>query len=444
MSQPSNTGTHGSDARRIPPPSGGEDLDRLQAGLRHLAHVHGRLRALLDAVMSIGSALELDVVLHSIVESSRRLVDARYAAIGVLDQAGHFTELIPSGFGADQFRRGSGDELPHGTGLLGELVRNPSPLRVADLAGHPRAVGFPKGHPVMTTLLGVPIRVRGTVYGNLYLADKQDGPFTDEDEEIVTALAGAAGVAIENARLYERVRRATEEFQLRLLPDLPGIPGLELRARYQPSTRTPRIGGDWYDLFRLPGHAPCLMVGDVMGHGLEAATLMSQISNALRVIAFDEREPPSRILHRLDEVLHGLYGGPMATVLVARLESPDRDGSRLLRWASAGHLPPLLATPDHRARYVRTESVGHPLGVDPGLMRPEHELLLPPGATMVLHTDGLVECRGHSLDEGMDEAGRLAAALATAPLDQLCDALLAHRAGAFDDDVAILAVRVTG
>ncbi|MEU6811961.1 GAF domain-containing SpoIIE family protein phosphatase [Streptomyces sp. NPDC046831] len=444
MSQPSGTGTHGPGARRVPPPTGGEDLDRLQAGLRHLAHVHGRLRALLDAVMSIGSALELDTVLHAVVESSRKLVDARYAAIGVLDESGHFTELIPSGFGADQFRHGSGDELPHGTGLLGELVRNPKPLRVADLAGHPRAAGFPEGHPVMTTLLGVPIRVRGTIYGNLYLADKQDGPFSDEDEEIVTALAGAAGVAIENAHLYERVRRATKEFQLRLLPDLPRLPGLELAARYQPSTRTPRIGGDWYDLFHLPGRAPCLMVGDVMGHGLEAATLMSQISNALRVIAFGERETLSRILHRLDEVLHGLYGGPMATVLVARLESPARDGSRLLRWASAGHLPPLLVTADDRARYVRTESVGHPLGVDPGLMRPEHELLLLPGATLVLHTDGLVECRGQSLDEGMGEVGRIAAAHATAPLGQLCDALLAHRAGSFDDDVAVLAVRVTG
>ncbi len=218
----------------------------------------------------------------------------------------------------------------------------------------------------MTSLLGAPISVRHTIYGNLHLADKHGGAFTDDDEEIVTALAGAAGVAIEHARLYERLRQATEEFQRRLLPDLPGLPGLELQARYQPSTQAPRIGGDWYDLIHLPDRVPCLMVGDVMGHGLEAATLMSQISNALRVIAYEEQEPPSRILHRLDEILHDLYGGPMATVLVARLEAPAADGSRPLRWAGAGHLPPLLATAEHQALYLHTDSAGHPSASTPG------------------------------------------------------------------------------
>ncbi|WP_406292000.1 PP2C family protein-serine/threonine phosphatase [Embleya sp. NBC_00896] len=97
-----------------------------------------------------------------------------------------------------------------------------------------------------------------------------------------------------------------------------------MEARYQPSTDVPRIGGDWYDLIRLPDHVPCLMVGDVMGHGIEAATAMSQISNILRVVAFDGKEPPSRILHRLDVVLHALHGGPMATVVAARITADDR------------------------------------------------------------------------------------------------------------------------
>lgn len=432
-------GTH---PTRLPPLLGSDDLDRLQDGLQRLAHAHGRMRSLLDAVVTISSALELDVVLHTITESARRLIDARYAAIGVLGEDGEFSELITSGFGADQFRKDDGDELPHGTGLLGQIVREAKPVRVDDLSAHPRASGFPEGHPVMTTLLGAPISVRRTMYGNLYLADKQGGPFTDDDEEIVTALASAAGVAIENARLYERLRQATEEFQRRLLPELPVLPDLELQARYQPSTRAPRIGGDWYDLIHLPGRIPCLMVGDVMGHGLEAATVMSQISNALRVIAYDEQEPPSRILQRLDETLHDLYGGPMATVLVARLEPPAADSSRTLRWASAGHLPPLLATAGHEARYLHTDQVGHPLGVDPGLKRPDHELALPPGSTLLLHTDGLVEERGHSLDVGMNQATHIAASYATRPLADLCDALLAEGGGTFPDDVALLAARL--
>ncbi|AEY85567.1 histidine kinase [Streptomyces hygroscopicus subsp. jinggangensis 5008] len=130
-----------------PPRVGGDDLDRLQQSLRQLAHAHGRMRSLLDAVLSISSALDLTVVLHTIAESARGLVDARYAAIGVLGEEGEFTELITSGFGADRFRGEDGPPLPHGTGLLGELVRHPEPLRVDDLATHPQAAGFPEDPP---------------------------------------------------------------------------------------------------------------------------------------------------------------------------------------------------------------------------------------------------------------------------------------------------------
>ncbi|MFK4147420.1 PP2C family protein-serine/threonine phosphatase [Streptomyces sp. NPDC004065] len=419
---------------------GDDDLDQLQAGLRQLAEAHGRIRGLLDAVVTISGARELDAVLHTITESARRLTGARYAAIGVLGETRTFTALITSGFGADRFREEGGAELPHGSGLLGELVRHPQALRVADLASHPRSAGFPEGHPVMTSLLGVPIRVRGTVYGNLYLTDKSGGAFSQEDEDIVLALAGAAGVAIENARLYERLRRATEDFQRRLLPDLPALPGLELQARYRPSTEAPRIGGDWYDLIHLPEAVPCLMVGDVMGHGLEAATVMSQISNMLRVIAFDEREPASRILHRLDTVLHALHGAPLATALVARLE-PAPEGGRLLRWSSAGHLPPLLISPGHEARYLHADT-GLPLGVDPAMPRPDSAWPLPAGATLLLHTDGLVEHPAHTLDEGMAEAAHIAATHASHPLGELCDALVAHQP-TLHDDVALLAARLT-
>ncbi|MFF3291009.1 PP2C family protein-serine/threonine phosphatase [Streptomyces sp. NPDC003023] len=427
-------------AGAVPPPPTQEDyLDQIQVGLPQVAHDHERVQELLGAVLAISKELELDSVLHTINEAARQLAGARYAALGVLDDSGEFTDLISAGFGRDQ-HAALGDAMPHGRGLLGDVVRDPQPLRVARVAGHPHAVGFPRGHPLMTTLLGVPIRVRDKLYGTLFLADRKGGgSFTDDDENIVVALAGAAGVAIENARLYEQLRQATEDFQRRLLPRMPRREDLELEARYQPSTEAPRIGGDWYDLIRLPGRVPCLMVGDVMGHGLEAATVMSQISNMLRVIAFEEEEPPSRILRRLDEVLQELHGGPMATVIVARLEPSGR--GKELRWASAGHLPPLLVTPDHRARYLETDT-GPPLGVDPAIPRRDHSALLPPGSTLLLHTDGLVEHRGKSIDEGMAAAIGVAAVRASTPLPELCDALLAHGHDPFHDDVALLAARL--
>jgi serine phosphatase RsbU (regulator of sigma subunit) len=416
-------------------------MDRIQAGLQRITQEHGRLQGLLEAVLAISGELELDAVLHTIVESARRLTQARYGAVGVLDEEGRFAELITSGFGGDQFAE-RGDRLPHGAGLLGDLVRDPRPLRVEDVAAHPRSAGFPEGHPKMTTLRGVPIQVRQRVYGNLYLTDKADGPFTDADERIVTALASAAGVAIENARLYQRLRAATEDFQRRLLPTMPHLPGWELQGPLPALHRRARIGGDWYDLIHLPDQVPCPMVGDVMGHDVRAATVMSQISNMLRVIAFDEREPPSRILRRLDQVLHQLHGAPMATVIVARLEPTSGAGRRLHR-ASAGHLPPLLAVPDRPARYL-DDGVGPPLGVDPDAHRPDHRHDLPAGATVLLHTDGLVERRDQPLDHGMDHAAAIATAYACSPLPELCDALLADRDGNFEDDVALLAARPPG
>ncbi|WP_200926681.1 GAF domain-containing SpoIIE family protein phosphatase [Sphaerimonospora mesophila] len=415
-----------------------EELGRIQAGLRQLADQYGMLRGLLDAVLAIGAELELEPVLHRIVEAGRGLVRARYGALGVLNEAGQFIEMISSGFCRDH-SSARGEELPHGSGLLGDLVRDPRPLRVDDLATHPGAAGFPREHPVMTTLLGVPIRVRQAIYGNLYLADKAGGPFTAEDQEVVMALAGAAGMAIENARLYRRTCRATEDFQRRLLPEMPHLEGWELQARFQPSSRAPCIGGDWYDLIRLPDGVPCLVIGDVMGHDVQAAIVMSQISNMLRVIALDEQESPSRILRRLDRVLHWLHGGPMATVVVARLEQAAGSGRRL-RWTSAGHLPPLLAVPGERARYLYAD-VGVPLGVDPDLPRTDNHVDLPGGAAVLLHTDGLVENRDHSIGQGMDQIAAVATTHAADPLARLCDALLAHPGGAFEDDVALLAVR---
>jgi signal transduction histidine kinase len=164
-----------------------------------------QLRRLLDAVLVIGSELELATALHRIIEAAVDLVDARYGALGVLNEAGNaLAEFITVGVTEEQ--KAAIGALPKGHGILGQLIENPVPLRLPDLREHPASFGFPPNHPPMTSFLGVPILVRDQVFGNLYLCDKADGDvFTDVDEEMTVALASAAGVAIENARLHARV-----------------------------------------------------------------------------------------------------------------------------------------------------------------------------------------------------------------------------------------------
>ena len=177
-----------------------------------MAEVAGahQLRRLLEAVVAVGSELSLPVVLRRIVETATDLVDARYGALGVLDRAGTgLAEFITVGVDDDGIA--AIGHLPEGHGILGSLIVDRRPLRLPDLTRHPDSYGFPPHHPPMTTFLGVPVWVRGgEVFGNLYLTEKAGGEvFTDVDEELVVALAAAAGVAIANARLHERAQEVT-------------------------------------------------------------------------------------------------------------------------------------------------------------------------------------------------------------------------------------------
>ena len=179
------------------------------------------LRHLLQAVLSIGSGLDLNVVLQRIIEAAVELVDARYGALGVLDESGtRLSDFLTVGLDADQ--RALIGSLPEGHGILGLLIVDPKPIRLPDLSEHPDSFGFPEHHPPMHSFLGVPIRVRGVVFGNLYLTDKTSAEvFTDVDEQLVVALATAAGVAIENARLHARVgEMALLEDRERIAQDL--------------------------------------------------------------------------------------------------------------------------------------------------------------------------------------------------------------------------------
>ncbi|GGX98114.1 PP2C family protein-serine/threonine phosphatase [Streptomyces hiroshimensis] len=416
------------------------DLDRLGDQLAEFARAQERMRGLLEAILTISGELELPVVLRRIVATAMELVGARYGALGVLDEEGtRLAEFIPVGLHSEEEERLTGVALPHGEGLLGLLITDPRPLRVDAIADHPQAAQFPPGHPPMRSLLGVAITVRGRVYGNLYLADRQGGrSFDADDESVVVALAGAAGVAIENARLYGRVRAGAEQFQRLLLPSLPDLSPFDAWATYQPAADPALLGGDWYDALVLPDDTRVMIVGDVLGHDVRAAATMAQIRNMLRALAFDSDALPSDLLSRLDRTLEAVAEPTMATVCLVRL-APHEGGWSLV-WSSAGHPPPLVVTADGSTRFLDAEP-DVPIGVDAGFARHDHRYVLPAGATVLMFTDGLVEHPGHGLDEGLRTIAEVAAAHAGTPLDVLGRAVAEARPSDGHDDLALLVLR---
>ena len=183
-----------------------ELLAELQVRLQAVLATRDRVNALFEAVVAVGTNLDIEVVLRGIVEAAVKLVDASFGAMGVIGEGNRLAEFIPVGLTEEEIA--AIHHWPEGRGLLGALISDPKPLRIADLSQHPLSSGFPPGHPPMRSFLGVPIRVREEVYGNLYLTQKKGGgEFDEDDETLLVALAAAAGVAIENARLYDEARR---------------------------------------------------------------------------------------------------------------------------------------------------------------------------------------------------------------------------------------------
>ena len=181
-------------------------LTELQSRLRDVLATRDRVYVLLEAVVQVGRSLDLETALKQIVEAAVTLVRARYGALGVIGEGGRLVEFIPVGL--DDAEIAAIHHWPEGRGLLGALISDPRPLRLPEISASPLSFGFPPGHPPMKSFLGVPVRIRDEVYGNLYLTEKMTGgEFDEEDEAVVVALAAAAGVAIENARLYEEARR---------------------------------------------------------------------------------------------------------------------------------------------------------------------------------------------------------------------------------------------
>ncbi len=199
-----------------------ELLHEVQDRMAEIAATRDRMQGLLDAVLAVGAGLELDTTLRRIVEAAVDLVQARYGALGVLGPGGGISRFVHVGI--DDSTRATMGRLPEGKGLLGQLILDPQPLRLADLSSHEASVGFPPNHPPMRSFLGVPVRVRDAMYGNLYLTERVGGgEFSSADVVVVQALAAAAGIAVQNADLFEQTRlrqrwlEATAEIRTELL-----------------------------------------------------------------------------------------------------------------------------------------------------------------------------------------------------------------------------------
>ena len=236
------------------------ELDQLLGQLVERAQevlvTQGRLRGLLRATQVVTGDLALPVVLQRIVAAARDLVGARYAALGVIAPDGGLSEFVHVGMPDDAVE--AIGHLPHGKGLLGALIDDPHPIRLRRIGEDPRSSGFPAGHPPMTSFLGVPIRIRDEVFGNLYLADSTRGEFTAEDEQLTLALAATAAAAIDRARLYQAAHargewlQATAAITQRLLStDLPGRAGTTARCSSSPNApgrSRRRTWSPWYSL----------------------------------------------------------------------------------------------------------------------------------------------------------------------------------------------------
>ncbi len=305
--------------------------------------------------------------------------------------------------------------------------------------------------------VAVPLRARGRTVGVVSLFRGAGRPaFTTADQALLEDIGSRAALALDNARLYAAQRDVAEALQRSMLTEPPQPEHLQIATRYAPAGDAARIGGDWYDAFlqqsRGPGgHDVVVVVGDVVGHDVEAAAAMGQVRGLLRGIAVHSGYAPAAILSGVDEVMESLRLETTATAVVARIERHPRPGAHsgeevVLRWAHAGHPPALLLAPDgHVTRLADVTGNDLLLGLDPGTRRTERVAFLEPGSILAFYTDGLVERRDRDVDEGIDALADLLHDLApgTQDLEELCDQLLAGMIGDKpEDDVALLVVRL--
>jgi PAS domain S-box-containing protein len=406
----------------------GEAERAARAEAEAVAQTIGKLQQVTEAALE---HLELRDLLDVLVERLCEVFGADIVRILLQDDEDEQLYTVGAAAGLEAAEPGMPVEIGS---ALDAVVSASRPVTLQEL---PAGAGL---DPMMAaagvrSLMASPLVVKGRLAGAVEVAMRAPRPFTLEDESLLILMADRAGLAIEHARAYEREVSNVELLQRSLLPDrLPDIDGIQIAARYMPGGAD--VGGDWYDAIPLDCGRVGVAMGDVVGHGIGAASLMGQLRHATRAYAL-EGHSPAGVLDRLDRLVRSLDGGQMATLLYLVVE-PDHG---TINFASAGHVPPLAIGPDGQAEYLAS-APNPPLGVFESEGHAQITAELAPGSTVVLYTDGLVEERGVSIDQGLD-ALRLAAAQDVCHPDELCDRLVAamlaiHPA---NDDIAVLALR---
>ncbi|SMQ20030.1 PAS domain S-box-containing protein [Streptomyces sp. Ag82_O1-12] len=432
------------------------DVTERQQAAAEVAQARQHLSVIADAGMKIGTTLDLQ-------QTARELADvvvphlADLAAVDVLESVVARGTITPvSGRSPAEFRAlavaaGYPTDAIHAADPVGELatygssriitqcVRSARPVLVEHVDGkmmrrlaRDSRAALALHEAGAHSYLALPLVARGKVLGTLSLyRTVNERPFDDRDQALASELAARAAICIDNARLYGRERGTALTLQRSLLPSTPAErEGLDIAARYRPALS--EVGGDWYDVLPLGPGRTGLVVGDVMGKGVQAAAIMGQLSTATRALARLDL-PPAELLRHLDDIA-GSLGDAIATCVYAVCDL--RRGTCEL--SSAGHLPPVLAGADGRAELVDVPG-GVPLGVG-GVEFGTVEVELAPGSLLALYTDGLVENRGEPIDTGLDTLTRLLGN-AGPSLQHTSDSLLSALSPEPDDDVALLLVR---
>jgi len=329
-----------------------------------------------------------------------------------------------------------GDGDPITTAIRrGELVRQPvSPAEVPSWAQNTGTADLFRAG--LSHVVVAPVIVDGLVVAVVSFLLHHTRPAWSEDDLLALGqIARYAGIALEHGLTYQATRQSALVLQRSLLTEPPTVPGLQICARYRPAGRD-EVGGDWYDAFHRRPDQLAVVIGDVVGHDITAAAAMGHLRATLRGLALDRDEGPAAILDRLAEINKGLAITPFATLLYANLTRTDDHWT--MRWASAGHPPPLLAT--HRGTQLLPRVAGTALVRTRTPPRTEEEIILPTGATLLLYTDGLVERRGTDLTDNLSALVTRVTADARNLIEPLCDDLLAN--APTDDDIAVLAIHV--
>lgn len=427
------------------------EAERLQRSLVESAHE--RLRLLSEITQALSSTLDATEALGRL---TRLIVPrlARWCVVDVVDDDGSVRpvalahrdpDLVPPG----QFER----ELPwlvSSRPPLTTVLSGGGSVRVAVAErvpggrdGQREAQWELLAHLGGQEMLVAPLVARGRVLGALTLVADVGETFGVDDVALVEDIGRRAGLALDNARLHAGQRDVAEALQRSLLTDLPRVDHIRLAARYLPAGQHSRVGGDWYDAFVLADGCTTMVIGDIAGHDVEAAARMGQVRNMLRGIAADRTEPPSEIVRRLDCAIEVVGAASYATLIFGKIELLDEAAQvRELWFTNAGHPPPLLVHADGQVEMLGGEP-DLPLGVRPGEPRHDVTVLLPPGCTVLLYTDGLVEHRSEDVSAGLARLRNVASRHAAEPVEAFCDALLAALAvDDVADDIAVLALRV--